>query len=237
MSEDTYPQQLALDFSTVPYGTCHCGCGEKTRISPETDPRKGAIRGQPRRFLQGHQCRSAPMEYVEEDRGYSTPCLIWQRFCKPDNHYGVTRYQGKKRLAHIVVWEKVHGPVPLGLCVCHHCDIPSCGRLDHLFLGTHQENMDDMARKGRRASGDRSGARLHPERLARGTRNGRYTHPETTKRGEAHPHRVLTEDYVREIRKIYTLGGVSYQTLGIKYGVSDKSIEAVVRGITWKHVA
>lgn len=63
--------------------------------------------------------------------------------------YGQINVAGKIRRAHIVAHEYWVGPVPDGLFVCHSCDNPACIRPDHLFLGTAQDNTDDMMSKNR----------------------------------------------------------------------------------------
>ena len=67
---------------------------------------------------------------------------------KPNNYHG-TSLNGRNMGAHRAAWILFHGAIPKGLSVCHECDRPGCVRPDHLFLGTHQENMDDRRRKGR----------------------------------------------------------------------------------------
>lgn len=51
--------------------------------------------------------------------------------------------------AHRVAWLIAKGQIESNLFVLHKCDNPLCCNVDHLFLGTHQDNMDDMKRKGR----------------------------------------------------------------------------------------
>src|SRR5262245_37866332 len=74
-----------------------------------------------------------------------TGCRLWTR--ARIGNYGNIRMDGRTLRAHRAAWIARHGPIPAGLVVCHRCDTPLCINPDHLFLGTHRENMIDMAMK------------------------------------------------------------------------------------------
>lgn len=64
-----------------------------------------------------------------------------------------TRQEGKE-LAHRMAWELTNGPIPKGMCICHHCDNKLCCNPEHLFLGSYKENTADMIQKGRQPKGE-----------------------------------------------------------------------------------
>ena len=55
----------------------------------------------------------------------------------------------KSETASRVSYEINTGVHPGEMCVLHKCDNPPCVNPDHLFLGTHWDNCEDKARKGR----------------------------------------------------------------------------------------
>jgi HNH endonuclease len=95
-------------------------------------------------------------------------CKLWPGQ-RNDRGYGRLNFNGKKRQAHRVAFALYREEIPRGFFVCHKCDCPPCVNPDHLWLGTHQENMIDMARKGRARSvvaiGRQEPAVLRPLRI------------------------------------------------------------------------
>lgn len=82
-------------------------------------------------------------------KGSIDECWPWLG-CRDRHGYGrvsTTRKQGPK-FAHRIAWRLTFGE-PGSQHVLHQCDNPPCCNPNHLFLGTHLDNMRDAVRKGR----------------------------------------------------------------------------------------
>jgi hypothetical protein len=110
---------------------------------------------------------------------------------------------------HRTAYRHFKGPIASGLQVLHRCDVPCCCNPDHLWLGTHQDNIDDKMRKGRHVAGRTN--------KMRGSRNGNSK---------------LTEEQVRHIKR-REMTATEYSVL---YGVSKTNVCDILKGRTWRHV-
>lgn len=107
--------------------TCGCGCNQP--VHP------------PYRYCKGHARRKSPLEYIPEDRGYISPCWIWQRSTNR-NGYGMSWDCNQKRTrpAHCILYERHRQPIPEGMTVDHLCKVKCCINPDHLEVVTRREN-------------------------------------------------------------------------------------------------
>lgn len=158
--------------------------------------------------------RRPPLERFKEKMGSPvqrregmSPCVEWQAGKQGDG-YGCFGMHRRSYLAHRAAWELFIGPLPDGNHVLHRCDNPPCVNVEHLFLGTHDDNMKDMAAKGR--SGNH-----------KGTSNGRAR---------------LKEADVPAVRTMLA-GGMSQSEVARVYGVSQTAISGIIVKRTWRHVA
>lgn len=139
---------------------------------------------------------------IPKDRGQ---CWLYKRVT--GEGYGDMSNRKVYRRAHRFSWELHYGPIPEDMYVCHKCDVRNCVNPDHLFLGTHKDNMEDKYSKGRvgRCKGIKCG-------LAK-----------------------LTEEQVITIKKAIK-NGVKLINLARLYDVSDNCIGSIKKGRTWAHI-
>lgn len=138
-------------------------------------------------------------------------CWIWQNHTNQWG-YGLISNQTKAaikygtRKAHRLAYINEHGSIPPAPNheIMHTCDVPQCINPAHLVAGTHKQNMEDAAKKGR------------------------------MRRGSGQPHSVLTEElayaikYTRRLDRLVDLAkeyGVAYETVSAcRNGYSWKHI-------------
>lgn len=119
---------------------------------------------------------------------------------------GVIR-QGLK--AHRVSFMINVSDIPERMHICHKCDNRICVNPDHLFLGTHHDNVKDCKMKGRM---------VNPV-------------------GEHHGQSKLKTDQVIGIKKLLRKGVVPSRIItDLQLNISLNAINSIKQGLTWRHI-
>lgn len=129
--------------------------------------------------------------------------------------YGKLYIHDRKIAAHRIAWELKNGKIAKGsgyhgTCVLHKCDNRSCVNPDHLFLGTQEDNIQDMKAKKRCKSGSQPGEKSSSAKI--------------------------TNEDVIEIREKYKQGNISQKELAKEFNLHQKTISNITLKQTWKHL-
>ena len=163
--------------NTVPYGYCQCGCGNPVRTNyTRSWLAKGEVKGEPRRFISGHNRRLTGPDYFVEDHGFISPCWIWAKNVDLRTGYGRLMVNYKTIGAHRWMFEREVGPIPDGLTLDHLCRIPTCVNPEHLEPvpgGVNAMRGDNPWAKNARKTHCKHGHEFTPENTYVGTDGGR----------------------------------------------------------------
>ena len=193
-------------------------------------------------------------------------CWLWSGY-NDRNGYGKFTLRWKKMMpAHRASWMLHHGDIPDGMVICHNCpggDNPGCVNPAHLFLGTLNDNNQDMLKKGRYSKGTNVPAAkltdahvreilflraqginnrelakryaVHEGTIGRIIRRLHWKHVDGVPEKRSYREKV-TPEQVRNIRALYEQG-ITQKTLTIQFNLSPMAIWRIVNYRSHKNIA
>ena len=195
------------------------------------------------------QSESTTPEIAIEDRGYETPCWIWQR-SKHYLGYGNVHRVDQSKYAHVVYYTAKYGPVPDGLVLDHLCEQKDCVNPDHLEAITQTENIRRCrhtiltwkdVHEIRALRGKVSGVelarrfRVSKDAISKIHKNINWHDPAYTPDGikmVRRPNSPLSQDDVDEIRRLR--GVETGRALAKRFGVDPSTISEIQLGKRWQ---
>jgi hypothetical protein len=173
-----------------------------------------------RKGIVKHPCKNSECKnvlYRKYNQFYcSEDCKFWGQIKKEDcwlwtgelnmHGYGVIFLNYKEVSAHRYSYKKLKSEIPENMYVLHTCDIRKCVNPEHLFLGNAKDNAIDAMQK---------------DRLRKGSSVG------TSK---------LTEDQVREIRRLHEQEGLKYNEISKNFCITQDMISKIIRRKAWCHI-
>lgn len=157
----------------------------------------------------GPRARPAAERFWSSTKKTEGGCWIYSD--RP-SHYGqIMDDNGRKVSAHRYSYEMHKGKIPVGLFICHKCDVKGCVNPDHLYAGTHEDNTRDIVERGRQAD-TRGRRREKPLRNV-------YKHG-----------RALSEEDRKRLVDDYATGQFTQTVLARRYKISQAAVSATIRG-------
>lgn len=172
----------------------------------------------------GRKCHSAYLErentlekaFLNHIKKSNEPdgCWVWTA-AQTSTGYGLMGFRGKMIKTHRASWMIYRGEIPKGMFVCHSCDLnyPTgdtsyrlCCNPHHLWLGTNQENVDDMIQKKRHAHGKQAS------------------------------YSKLTEEQAIQIKRLLAEDKLSQDKIARQFGITRSNVLNIKLGNAWKHV-
>lgn len=130
-------------------------------------------------------------------------CWNWKGKIHPSGY--VDLYGSK---AHRVSYEAFVDKIPDGKLVLHKCDNRKCVNPEHLYIGTHKDNVRDMI--------DRKRQRFH--------------------QGEDHQNSIFTNDQIRKIREDY-VKVKNYREVARIHGIKPNRAQRIIKRLVYKCVS